>query len=145
MAPAVHDHLRPTTAEYPDGIYRVVGTGEEAVTLLRVANADGRRRHTGEVVTVERDRLDGFEAAANPDGNVSVGALVVSTARTAYWSVRTVLANLLADPVGSVVVFALLAAGFFGPDLLDVPEPAGTALVVLGALGVAYVGSGRRS
>ncbi|WP_254523410.1 hypothetical protein [Natrinema caseinilyticum] len=66
---SIRDHVRPIEADRPDGIYRVVGTSREAVTLLRVGDADGRRVSTGEIVTVSADDLEGFDRAENPDGN----------------------------------------------------------------------------
>ncbi|QIB72785.1 hypothetical protein G3I44_01970 [Halogeometricum borinquense] len=46
-APAVYDHYRADDAAVSDGVYRVVGTDDETVTLLRVADADGRRSNVG--------------------------------------------------------------------------------------------------
>jgi len=63
-SPAVYDHLSPTDADCPDGVYRVVGSSDGTVTLLRITDADGRRAHTGEVATVDADALDGFEPVA---------------------------------------------------------------------------------
>ncbi|MCU4801834.1 hypothetical protein OB920_15755 [Halobacteria archaeon HArc-gm2] len=81
---AVSDHVRPSgdgpvdaDRSLPPGVYRVVGTPENAVTLLRVADADGRRVHTGEVHRVPRTDLDEFEVAANPDENRSLASSVV--------------------------------------------------------------------
>ena len=83
---AVYDHLRSTDPDDDDAIYRVVGTSADTVTLLRVADGDGRRAHTGEVITLSRDALDGFEPAENPDGGV------VDTLRSmvsgGYWTLR---------------------------------------------------------
>jgi len=81
-AVAVSDHLRPTgdgpvDRNLPPGVYRVVGTPEDGVTLLRVADADGRRVHTGEVHTVTLSDLDDFEPAENPDENRSLASSVV--------------------------------------------------------------------
>ena len=71
--PSVFDHVRPWDAPYEDGIYRVVGTADGSVTLLRVGDADGRRLNTGTIVTVEAAQLEGFEPAENPDGNRGLG------------------------------------------------------------------------
>lgn len=68
--PTPYDHYRPTDADYPDGVYRVVGTGTDEdgkVRLLEVADADGRRVTTGRVVAVPHEHLAGFEPADNPD------------------------------------------------------------------------------
>ncbi|WP_197428449.1 hypothetical protein [Halapricum sp. CBA1109] len=83
--PAVSDHLRPTDADVPDGVYRVVGT-TDGVTLLRVGDADGRRVVTGEVRTVPD--ATGFEAAENPAGNRSLGRTVAGVPQTLYWQLR---------------------------------------------------------
>ncbi|WP_226005891.1 hypothetical protein [Natrinema salinisoli] len=66
---AMRDHCRPIAGDYPDGIYRVVGTGEDTVTLFRVGDAEGRRVNTGEIVTVRDREFEAFEPAENPDGN----------------------------------------------------------------------------
>ena len=69
--PSPYDHYRPVDADYPEGVYRVVGTGgnDEAgeVRLLEVADTDGRRVTTGRVLAVAREDLAGFEPAENPD------------------------------------------------------------------------------
>src|SRR6056297_1977391 len=100
---AVSDHLRSTDPDDDDAIYRVVGTAPDTVTLLRVSDADGRRAHTGEVVTVSRDALDSFEAAENPDGNRSIATALGSPLRSAYWLLRTGGALMTAGVVLAVV------------------------------------------
>ncbi len=69
--PSPYDHYRPVDADYPDAVYRVVGTGVDeddgTVRLLEVADADGRRVTTGRLVAVPREDLAGFEPAENPD------------------------------------------------------------------------------
>jgi hypothetical protein len=59
------------------GVYRVVGTTEGKVTLLRVADEDGTRRHTGHVVQVSVTTLVAdFDPTENPDAGFSLrGAL----------------------------------------------------------------------
>jgi hypothetical protein len=141
--PATYDHLRPTDADLPDGVYRVVGTGETTVTLLRVADADGRRVATGEVVAVDRADLDGFEPVGNPDGNRPVGAAVASRLRTAYWSVRAFGRQLLAHPLASAAALALVLVGTGGDGVVPLPDVALGVSILLGSLGLAYVGSGR--
>ena len=65
-----YDHYRPTTDDYPDGVYRVVGAGEGDVTLLRVA-ADGRRVNGGTLVHVPQETLrSAFVDAENPDAGL---------------------------------------------------------------------------
>jgi len=51
------------------GVYRVVGSDDDAVTLLRVAEG-GRRVHSGEVVRVPREAFEALEPAGNPDAGL---------------------------------------------------------------------------
>jgi hypothetical protein len=88
----VGHHYRPTAAASAGtaerGVYRVVGTGER-VTLLLVADRNGRRRHTGETVRVDRDVLsEQFESAENPDAGVSPLAWLRGLVQGLVWSVR---------------------------------------------------------
>ncbi|MDS0260016.1 hypothetical protein NDI56_11485 [Haloarcula sp. S1CR25-12] len=107
---AVYDHLRSTDPD-DDAVYRVVGTDTGTVTLLRVSDDDGRRAHTGEVVT--RETLDSFEPAENPDGNRSVGTRLRSVADAAYWAFRTsgplIIAGVLLAVVGTLGNVGLVA------------------------------------
>jgi len=137
------DHLRPSEADYHDGIYRVVGTGSEAVVLLRVGDAEERRVHSGELVTVDTTELDGFERAEDPSGNRSVGRALFSALETAAFSLRSVAGSLAANPLASAVAFAFLLAGNLGESVLPVPDIVLTAFVFVGAFGIAFVGSGR--
>ena len=143
MAPSVYDHYRTTDDDYMDGVYRVVGIGDEEVTLLRVGKVDGRRINTGEVITVIQEELDGFEQAENPDGNRPIGEVLVSAPETAYWSVSAFLKELAARPVPTLVALGILLAGYFGEGVLPIPDLAFGALVLVGGLCLAYVGSGR--
>lgn len=142
-SPASYDHLRAADADHPEGVYRVVGTGGDRVTLLRVGDADGRRIHTGETVTVERAAFDGFEPAPNPDGNRPLGRALVSGLETAYWSVRAFGQQLRAHPVAAAVAGLLVVAGGLGESYLPLPEVAFGALLLAGGLLLAYVGGGR--
>jgi len=137
---AVSDHLRSTDPD-DDSIYRVVGTTAERVTLLRVSDGDGRRVNSGDVVTVARDALSSFEPAPNPDGNRSVGARLVLALRSVYWSFRTVLGSLAANPVPSLVALALVVAGSAGASRLS--GPLSTGLFFAGLFTLVYIGSGR--
>jgi len=143
--PAVYDHLWPTGTDYPDGTYRVVGTENDAVTLLRVANAQGRRVATGEVVSVPREELGGFDAAENPDGNRPLGAALNSKMRALYWSARVFARNMLANPRSAALALAVLLVGVAGDGVLSLPDALFPALTLVGALSLAYVGSGRLS
>lgn len=144
-APSVHDHLRPIDADLPDGVYRVVGTADATVTLLFVVDADGERIHSGEVRTVARGDLDGFERVDRPDGTRPVGRVGVSLLETAYWSVRAFVKQLAAHPLPSAAAAALVLAGSVGGRAASLPDPVFGVSILVGSLGLAYVGSGRLS
>lgn len=142
---SAYDHVRPIDADPPDGIYRVVGTDRETVTLLRVADADGRRVTTGEVVAVDRGDLDGFAPAENPDGNRPLGAAVASKLELTYWSVRVFVGQLAARPLSTAVATTLVLTGALGEGVVPLPDVILGGLIAAGSLGLAYVGSGRPS
>jgi hypothetical protein len=142
-SPSAYDHVRPTDADYPEGTYRVVGTADGTVTLLRVADADERRVNSGEVVAVDHDELDGFDPGENPDGNRPIGAAVASKLEMGYWSIRAFLRQLVANPLPSAVALGVVLAGFLGEGVLPLPDVGLGALILAGSLGLAYVGSGR--
>ncbi|WP_459192949.1 hypothetical protein [Halosimplex sp. J119] len=144
--PAVYDHLRPIdpdTADAPvaSGVYRVVGTHESSVTLLRVGDADGRRVNTGDVTTVDRDDLDRFEPADNPDGNRSAGEAAAGFLGDLRWQLQAFAGGLRANPLAALAAFALVVVGHQGHRVLSVPEPVLTAVYFLGVLGVVYLGA----
>jgi hypothetical protein len=141
MEPSVYDHVRPTD-DHPAGVYRVVGVGEERVTLLRVTDADGRRVHTGELRTVDRAAFAEFEPAENPDEGGSLLAAVAGAPSTAYWSLRAFGQQLAAHPIPAAVALALVAAGALGDAVVSLPNPVFGLLILAGSLGLAYVGSG---
>lgn len=143
IAPSVYDHYRTTDDDYTDGIYRVVGIGDEDVMLLRVGEKEGRRINTGELITVTREELDGFERAENPDGNRPLSKVIFSVPETAYWSVRAFAGQLTAHPLSAAVALGLVLAGSFGEGVLPLPDVVLGALILVGSLGLAYVGSGR--
>lgn len=87
--PRVGTHYRATSGgSHPEAVYRVVGS-EDDVTLLRVADADGRRRHTGDVVSVTQADLEAeFEAASDPDAGLAPVRAARNQLQGLYWSVR---------------------------------------------------------
>lgn len=88
---AIGEHYRPVEATHPAGIYRVVGTSNE-VTLLQVANADGRRRHTGELIHVSAATIEeAFEPASDPDAGLRPIGRIRNQLQGLYWSVRRFL------------------------------------------------------
>lgn len=141
--PDPHEHFKPVNFDVSDGIYRVVGSDEETVTLLRVADANERRIHTGEVVTVSLDEFTGFAPAENPDGNRPFGATLASNLEMGYWSVRTFTQQLALNPLPSLVAMTLVIVGILGDQILSLPDVVFGGLVLLGSLGLAYVGGGR--
>ena len=91
--PEPYQHVRATAeADVQDGVYRVVGTPAGDVTLLRVTDAAGHRRHTGQVVQVSSSTFTtAFEPAANPDSGFSPSDVVdrvVTNVKAVYWFVR---------------------------------------------------------
>lgn len=87
---ALSDHLRPTRDDYPPGVYRVVGAGEP-VALLRVTDEGGRRRATGELLSVPRTELSGFESAADPDAGFHPLRWGRGLLSGIYWELRSLL------------------------------------------------------
>ncbi|ADB61279.1 hypothetical protein Htur_2401 [Haloterrigena turkmenica DSM 5511] len=142
-SPSVFDHVWLTDTDHSTGIYRVVGTSDETVTALRVSDADGRRRHTGELVTVSRDELATAEPAENPDGNRSLSVAVVSQLKMSYWMLRAFVGQLTAHPLPTIVAVALVTFGFAGGRIASLPEIVLDLSVIVGCLVLAYVGSGR--
>ncbi|SFR61043.1 hypothetical protein [Halogeometricum limi] len=94
--PRPYDHVAGDGDALARGTFRVVGRADESaadgeddtasVTLLRVADASGRRVHSGELVSVSAAAFASLEPAANPDeasgfttwGLVLLGGLVVT-------------------------------------------------------------------
>lgn len=133
-------HGTPTTPVVPPGTFRVVGTGEDTVTLLRVADADGHRTHTGAVHTVSTEDWREFEPAADPDGDRSVASALASTGNAAYWQTRAFARQLVAHPLPAGIGAAVLAAGLLGEPLL--PDAVAGVLIIAGSLALAAVGGG---
>jgi hypothetical protein len=90
---ATYSHVRPNDdVDVDPGVYRVVGATDGRVTLLLVADDDGRRSHAGTVVHVDAATVAGsFEAATNPDGGFSPSRLVRSMAQSLYWQARSLV------------------------------------------------------
>lgn len=89
--PSVGEHYRPGRDDGESGVFRIVGAGE-TVTLLRVADGDGDRTHTGQIRDVDRRALsDEFEPAADPDAGFSPVRGVENLLSGLYWSVRKFL------------------------------------------------------
>lgn len=140
--PEVYDHLR-STAPDDASVYRVVGTHSNNVTLLRVADGDGRRAHTGEIITVSADALDSFEPAENPDGNSSVSRKLRSLAKSLYWSLRSALAALADRPLLTALGLGLYVAGRFAGGRIPLSDLPLSVIALTGVAVLAAVGSGR--
>jgi hypothetical protein len=128
--PHPYDHVRSDGTTVDAGIYRVVGTPDDRITLLRVADEGGRRVHEGEVVSVDHDEYGSLEPAANPDRP----SLLVSLA-LALGGGGLVLAEILAD-------LLTMTAGAVGVDALADVLVVACALVF--AVGVRRLWSLRR-
>jgi hypothetical protein len=142
-APSVYDHYSPADADYPAGTYRVVGTDDEAVTLLKVGDSDGQRVTTGKIITVNCEDFDRFEPVENPDGTRSFGDGIRYILETVYWEFRVFSQNLIAHPWMTLVAVAAILVGNFGERIVPLPNNGYGLLVIIGALGLAYTGSGR--
>jgi len=143
---SVYDHFslperESSTVGTTPGVYRVVGIGEDTVALLRVADADGRRAHTGDLLTVDRDRLSAFEPAENPDENRSPSAALAGLVDGLSWQLRTFGRSLAARPLLTAVAVAVLGVGLVGDQFLPGPEWAFSVAVFAGSLGVAAIGA----
>lgn len=138
-------HVRIEHEGVPDGIYRVVGVAADRVTLLRVGDLDGRRVNTGRVVDLDAALVDTFPDAPNPDGNRPVSERLARLLTTGYWSTRAFVRSLRSNPVYAGVAGAVLLIGLAGESVVSLPEIVFDLLVLLGAVGLAAVGSGRLS
>lgn len=136
---AVFDHLRLVDGELPPGVYRVVGTPAGDVTLLRVADAGGRRVHTGQVHTVPRIDLEGFALGENPDENRALTAMLASQLDGFAWQFRTMGRTVVARPILGTGSLALVAVGLFGDPFLAIPDRVDTMLFLAGALSLFYL------
>jgi hypothetical protein len=76
--PAPSMFVRPRSGATPttesgetvaDAVYRVVGTPDDSVTLLRVGDTEGNRDVTGEILSVSRATYENeFEETTKPSG-----------------------------------------------------------------------------
>ena len=143
VSPTIYDHYSASDTDYPDGIYRVVGTDEERVTLLQVGDTDGQRVNTGKIITVSHGDLGDFESAENPDGNPPVGAAVRSQLEMIYWSLRVFVQQLATNPLLSLLAILVILIGNFGEGIVPLPDAACGVLIIIGVLVLTYAGSGR--
>jgi hypothetical protein len=141
--PERYDHVRPGDANIPDGVYRVVGHDEATVTLLRVGDGNGRRLNTGDVRTLSREEFATCDSAENPDGNRPRGERLTSTVEMSYWSLRAFGQQLASNLLATGAALTLVLVGVYGEQVLTLPDIVFGGLIVIGSLGLAYVGGGR--
>ncbi|GAB6862511.1 hypothetical protein ACFQL0_15905 [Haloplanus litoreus] len=79
----------------------------------------------------------------NPDGTRPVGEILTSNLEMGYWSIRVFIQQLASNPLPTLGAIALGLAGVFGDRILSLPEVVFGGVILLGGLGLAYVGSGR--
>lgn len=121
-------------APVPAGVYRVVGLEEGRVALLRVADDEGARVHTGAVERVDADALAALEPADAP-----ATSLVATLASGLLAGFRQVPRNVRARPVQSGLGAALVVVAAVGPSAIQgVPA---AAFVVANVLGAVLVGA----
>ncbi|MFB6256685.1 MAG: hypothetical protein ABEH58_08195 [Haloplanus sp.] len=143
MPPALHDHVRPVDADAPAGVYRVVGVGDGTVTLLRVTDADGNRRHTGRTITVDAETFADFLPVDPPTRSPSAVEATASALELTYWSIRAFARELATRPLMTAVSLALILFGFVGDGAVSLPDPVFGGLILVGSLVLASIGSGR--
>lgn len=78
-----------------------------------------------------------------PEHAVTDAQRLVSVARDRYWSVRAFGHQLARRPLPAAVALGCLVGGTVGEGRVPLPDVVFPLAVVLGALGLAYVGSGR--
>ncbi len=131
--PHPYDHVYSDGTSVDAGTYRVVGVGvserqglsgtrpqsdDDSVTLLRVADAHGKRIHEGHVVYVTHREYEALETADNPDEPSLLVSLALTLSGGGVVGVEilfdvltTVTRNLGVDPLADVLVVAS-ALGF---------------------------------
>lgn len=137
--PRVGDHVRSTTDTPGPGVYRVVGVSGESVTLLHVADSDGRRQHTGETSSVTVEALDSMERTTNPDENRPVSAAIAAQLDGFWWSLRLIEKRARQRPLLSVPAIVLIVVGLVGERYLPIPELITTLSFLVGALTLVFL------
>ncbi len=141
--PALGDHVATEHPDHRSGVYRVVGVGDRQVTLLLVGDEEGKRIHTGDVVSVALSEFDGFESVEPPTRRQSLRESIRAGRAIGYWSLRANTRQLRARPAQTALVALLLGGGLLSDVLNLAPEPVSTALVVAGSLLFVLVVTGR--
>ncbi|ERH00818.1 MAG: hypothetical protein J07HN6_02447 [Halonotius sp. J07HN6] len=140
---SIYDHVEVRDSDHPDGVYRVVGTTADTVTLLHVADADGRRLHSGRTVSVSHSTYEELPSASNPDDGGSITDVLTSLPATGYWAVRGSARQLAASPVRTLLAVAAVVVGAVGPRALSVSPLVLDGLLLGGILGLVLIGEGR--
>ena len=136
----IYDHVEFRNSDYPDGVYRVVGTTDDTVTLLHVAAADGRRIHTGRTVSVSHDTYAALPSASNPDESGSPLAVVRSLPTVAYWGIRAYGQQWASRPVPAAVAGSVAVVGVISPPGLPVSPLGWDILLGVGIAGLVAIG-----
>jgi len=140
---SVGDHLATDHPEYRSGVYRVVGTDNQQLTLLLVGDSNGSRIYTGEVITVGESALGSFEPAEQPLSDRSVTGTVLSGLSIGYWSLRANARQLRVRPTRTATVAVLLGGGLLLDRFNLVSEPVASIAVVAGSVLFVLVATGR--
>ena len=120
MPPAVSDHVELQDSDHPDGVYRVVGTTDETVTLLQVADADGQRVHSGYTIAVPTATYESLPAAANPDEQGLIAASLRSVPTGTYWTRRAAGRRYAEQPLLTAILVAIPVIVAVGEGVLPV-------------------------
>jgi hypothetical protein len=141
---SVYDHFQVSSGDYPNGTYRVVGVGEETITLLKIGDEDDRRVHTGKIIIIRSDEVEELDQVEGPELSKRTSAAVKSVLETGYWSSRVFARELAKHPTPTVIAAVFVLLGYFDVGIL--PSFSSTVsglLIIIGSLGLAYIGSGR--
>jgi hypothetical protein len=141
---SVYDHFQVRSGDYPTGTYRVVGVREETVTLLKIGDEEGRREHTGDIITLGLDEVEALDRIEEPELDQRTSAAIKSVLEMGYWSLRVFTRELAKHPIPTAIAAVLVLLGYFDGGIL--PSFSSTVsglLIMLGSLSLAYIGSGR--
>ena len=60
-----------------------------------------------------------------------------------YWSIQVFSQELITHPLLTLVAVVVILVGNFGERIVPLPDIVYGLLIIIGALGLAYIGSGR--
>lgn len=137
--PSVGDHLVSGDDDAGNAVFRVVGRSADSVTLLRITDETGRRRHTGDTVTVSGEQFDGFDTTTDPDDDVSISRRLHTLGVGLWWSGRLIVETMWRRPLVSGLLVVLIVVGLAWTPSLPGPDYVSAVAIVLGLLGLGFL------